>query len=183
MDSYQGGIEVPFNSLFQFCFFLAFVLCRLHEMVWGLMSSDVGLTYLGQKASLPSAEERHSPHKTTVAYSDCLMQYATLLSAPSSSLSVTGHDTCICPIKFIRYWSCHFYLPHHHVYPLLVTSLVSAPSSLSVTGHATFTCPIIKFICYSSCHFYPPHHHVYPFLVMPLLSVRPLSSLSVTAWS
>ena len=152
MDSYQGGIEIPFNSLFQFCFFLAFVLCRLHEMVWGSMSSDAGLTYLGQKASLPSAEERHSPHKTTVAYSDCLMQYATL------------------------------YLPHQ-VYPLLVMTLVSAPSSLSVIGHATFTCPIIKFICCSSCHFYLPHHHVYPFLVMPLLSVRPLSSLSVTAWS
>ena len=162
-------------------------------MVWGSMSSDAGLTCLGQKASLPSAEEKHSPHKTTVAYSDCLMQYATLLSAPSS-LSVTGHDTCICPIKFIRYWSCHFYLPHHHVYPFLVMPLLSVRplSSLSVTawswhfylsGHhqvypffflylllvmTLVSAPsLIKFICYWSLHFYLPiTNHVYPLLVM-----------------
>ena len=154
---------------FSFTFSGLFVLRRLHEMVWGLMSSDIGLTYLGQKASLPSAglnTERHSPHKTTVAYSNCLMQSCDLylphhqvypllvmsfVSAPSSGLSVIGHVTCICPIKFIRYWSRHFYQPHHQVYQLLVMTLVSAPSStLSVTGHDTCICHIINFILFWS---------------------------------
>ena len=88
------------------------------------------------------------------------------VSAPSSGLSVIGHVTCICPIKFIRYWSRHFYQPHHQVYQLLVMTLVSAPSSgLSVTGHDTCICHIINIILFWSWHFYlSGHYQVYPLL-------------------